>query len=263
MTATDVFDDLAHEGAEVDRLVAGLDDAGWHTPTPAPGWTVHHQIAHLTAVFTMAGMAAAEPDRFRALVSRLTGEFAADVAAAMAPLLELSPAAALDRWRTERAAAGKALAAAAPGQLLPWLVRPIPPAVLAGAGLMELFGHGQDIADALGVEPVRTDRMRHLVEFGVRTWDFGYQARGLPTPDTEFRFEITAPSGTQVWTFGPDDAGQRVSGPAVDFCLLVTRRRHRADLAVTAEGAEAEHWLDLAQAYRGPAGEGRQPGQFA
>ena len=129
--------------------------------------------------------------------------------------------------------------------------------------MMELFGHGQDIADALGLRPERTDRLRHLVDFAVRTWDFGYQARQLDTPDVEFRFEITAPSGGQVWEFGPADATERISGPAADLCLLVTRRRHRADLALTAVGAEADRWLDLAQAYRGPAGPGRTPGQFS
>jgi uncharacterized protein (TIGR03084 family) len=80
-------------------------------------------------------------------------------------------------------------------------------------------------------------------------------------PDTQFRFEIVGPSGA-LWTFGPEDAAQRITGPAVDFCLLVTRRRHRADVAVRAVGADAELWLDVAQAYRGPAGPGRQPGQF-
>jgi uncharacterized protein (TIGR03084 family) len=108
----------------------------------------------------------------------------------------------------------------------------------------------------------RTDRIGHLVAFAVRTWDFGYQARGLTTPDVAFRFEITAPSG-RLWAFGPEDAEQKISGPAADFCLLVTRRRHRDDLALVATGAEADHWLDIAQAYRGPAGSGRTPGQFA
>jgi uncharacterized protein (TIGR03084 family) len=107
-----------------------------------------------------------------------------------------------------------------------------------------------------------TDRLGHLVAFAVRTWDFGYQARGLATPEVELRFEMTAPSGT-VWQFGPADAPQRITGPAADFCLLVTRRRHRDDLALRASGADADAWLDIAQAYRGPAGAGRAPGQFA
>jgi hypothetical protein len=54
-----------------------------------------------------------------------------------------------------------------------------------------------------------------------------------------------------------------VSGPALDFCLLVTQRRHRDDLALVAEGPDADHWLDIAQAFAGPSGEGRKPGQFA
>jgi len=31
----------------------------------------------------------------------------------------------------------------------------------------------------------------------------------------------------------------RVTGPALDFCLLVTQRRYRGDTAVTATGATA------------------------
>jgi uncharacterized protein (TIGR03084 family) len=128
--------------------------------------------------------------------------------------------------------------------------------------MMELFGHGQDIADALGVQRQWTDRLGYLVGFAVRVWDFGYLARELPVPDVQFRFEITAPSGA-LWTFGPVDAEQVIRGPAADFCQLVTRRRHRDDLALVAVGAEADEWLTIAQAYRGPAGEGRRPGQFA
>ena len=84
----------------------------------------------------------------------------------------------------------------------------------------------------------------------------------MTPPASEFRFEITAPSGV-LWAFGPADATDRVSGPAEDFCLLVTRRRHHRDLAVAATGEYATRWLDIAQAYRGPAGTGRRPGQFA
>ncbi len=128
--------------------------------------------------------------------------------------------------------------------------------------MMELYAHGQDIADALGVTPERTDRIGNIVGFAVLTWEFGYQSRGLTPPDTEFRFELTSPSGAK-WNFGPAEAEQRITGDAADFCLLVTRRRHRDDLSVTAEGPDADRWLDIAQAYRGPAGPGRRPGQFA
>ena len=257
----DVISALIADGDEIDRIVAGLDESQWTLPTPAPGWTIAHQLAHLTATFRLAGLAAADAQAFMAVVSRLGDDFDANVRGAMAPFLAQPPGELLASWRQARATAEQALAAVPPGRDVPWLVRPLPAPVLACAGMMELFGHGQDIADALGIERTRTDRLGYLVGFAVRVWDFGYLARGLTAPDTEFRFELTAPSGT-VWEFGPADAAQRITGPAVDFCLLVTRRRHRCDLTLVATGAQADRWLDIAQAYRGPAGPGRAPGQF-
>jgi len=261
MTISDAFTDLVADGDEVDAMVANLDAAQWKLPTPAVGWTVAHQIAHLAATFRLAATAASNPAEFKAILERMSDNFSANVEAAMSQYLVDPPEVLLSRWRAERAAAEKALVAVPDGELVPWLVRPIPAATLAAAGMMELFGHGQDIADALGIRRQYTDRVGHLVWFGHRVWDFGYIARGLPVPEVQFRFEITAPSG-KVWEFGPADSPERITGPAVDFCLLITRRRHRADLALKAQGAEAERWLDLAQAYRGPAGPGRQPGQF-
>jgi uncharacterized protein (TIGR03084 family) len=259
---SNVIADLVAEGDKLDKLVADLDEARWATATPAPGWTVAHQIAHLAATFRLAGLAAARPEVFSSIVSGLSADFNANVTAAMAEYVVEPPARLLARWRQERATTEAALAALPGDQIVPWLVRPIPAAVLAAAGFTELFAHGQDVADAIGVRREYTDSLVHLVGFVVRTWDFGYQARGLAVPDVQFGYEITAPSGA-VWRFGPPDAAQRIVGPALDLCLLATRRRHRDDLAVRAFGAEADRWLDLAQAYRGPAGAGRAPGQFA
>jgi len=257
-----VVADLTAEGDDIDRMVAPLEAAQWSLPTPAPGWTIAHQIAHLAATFRLAALAASDATTFATVTSRFSPDFNVNVDRAMAEYLAEPPDVLLSRWRAERAAAEKAIGALPPDTVLPWLVRPIPAAVLAAAGMMELFGHGQDVADTLGIRREYTDRIGHLVAFAVRTWDFGYQARGLTPPDVTFRLELTAPSG-RVWTFGPADGAQRITGPAADFCLLVTRRRHRADLALQASGADADHWLDIAQAYRGPAGAGRQPGQFA
>ena len=62
--------------------------------------------------------------------------------------------------------------------------------------------------------------------------------------------------------FGRDDATNMVQGPAVDFCLVVTQRRHVADTALVARGDVAAEWLTIAQAFAGPPGQGRAPGQF-
>ncbi len=256
---------LEAAASEFDALVADLDPADWARATPAEGWTIADQVAHVSFVFTIAGTAAGQPGAFRALIERIgsaPGAFDAAVTAALEGYRSLAPTALLARWRAERDAGIAALAAAPEDELVPWLVNPLPPAVLARAGMLELFAHGQDVADALGVCRTHTDRVRHIVGFAVRTRDFGYLSRGLTPPAEEFRFEVTGPSGA-VWEFGPSDAEQRITGDAVDLCLLVSRRRHAADLQLKAVGEIAESWLDLAQAYRGPAGPGRRAAQFA
>ena len=258
----EVLADLTAAGDDLDHLVAGLAASQWALPTPAPGWTIAHQIAHLAGTDGMVTLAATGPAEFERSLRRDVGDFDTVIETSLAEQLSGSPGELLTRWRTQRAAAHDALAAAPPGQQLPWLVMPMSAASLATTRLMELFAHGQDIADTLGVTREATDRIRHVARFGVRTRDFSFVTRGLTPPAEEFRVSLTAPTGG-LWQFGPDDAAQRVGGPAVHFCLLVTRRRHRDDLALTATGPDANRWLDVAQAYGGPPGAGRAPGQFA
>ena len=81
---------------------------------------------------------------------------------------------------------------------------------------------------------------------------------GRPAPAEELRVELVAPSG-ETWTWGPEDAAQRVTGSAYDFCRLVTQRVHRDDTDLVATGDDAAHWLTIAQAFAGPPGEGREP----
>jgi uncharacterized protein (TIGR03083 family) len=44
-----LVDDLVAEELALDELVAPLDGAAWSMPTPAEGWTVRDQVAHLAA----------------------------------------------------------------------------------------------------------------------------------------------------------------------------------------------------------------------
>ena len=132
---------------------------------------------------------------------------------------------------------------------------------MATARLMETWAHGQDVADALGVERVPTARLRNIAHIGVRTRDFAFVANELEPPADPFLVELVGPDGG-VWTWGPADAAQVVRGPAVDFALLVTQRRHLDDLALDAVGDDAARWLGIAQAFAGPPGSGRSAGQF-
>ncbi|GAA4808417.1 TIGR03084 family metal-binding protein [Streptomyces ziwulingensis] len=256
---TPVIDDLREEGEELDALVADLSEEQWALPTPAPRWTVAHQIAHLAWTDRSALLAVTDEDGFRVLVE---GALAApdtfvDEGAEEGALLP--PAELLTAWRRTRTALDQALREAPPGARFPWYGPPMAAASMATARLMETWAHGLDVAEALGVRRPPTDRLRHIARIGTRTRDFAFAARGLTPPAEQFRVELTAPDGIGVWEYGPKDAAQRVTGSAVDFCLLVTQRVHRADVALCAVGPDAGRWLEIAQAFAGPPGAGRAP----
>jgi uncharacterized protein (TIGR03084 family) len=134
------------------------------------------------------------------------------------------------------------------------------------ARLMETWAHTQDIADALRVTRQPTGRLRHVAHIGVGARGYSYAVRGLPLPSVPVRVELvpraSEPSGA-IWTWGPADAKDRITGPALDFCLLVTQRRHRDDVTLAIEGPAATEWMTIAQAFAGAAGPGRDAGLFA
>ncbi|MCT9082843.1 TIGR03084 family metal-binding protein [Streptomyces fulvoviolaceus] len=255
---TPVFDDLRAESDELDLLVAELAPEQWKLPTPAPRWTLAHQIAHLAWTDHSSLLAVTDQDAFaREVENALTapGDFVdngAEEGAAKAPAQLLAD------WRAGREALADALRTAPDGARFPWYGPPMSAASMATARLMETWAHGLDVADALGLVREPTDRLRHIVRLGVRTRDFAFGVHGLTSPFEEFRVELAAPSG-ELWVYGPEDADDRVTGPALDLCLLVTQRAHRADLALTAVGEYADRWLDIAQAFAGPPGDGRPP----
>ncbi|MDX3854639.1 TIGR03084 family metal-binding protein [Streptomyces sp. AK02-01A] len=251
-----VLDDLRGESEELDRLVGPLPPARWTLATPAPGWSVAHQIAHLAWTDAAALLAVIDAEAFAPLAGRALAAADSFVDEGAAAGAVLAPTELLDRWRDGRERLQRALREAPPGARFPWFGPPMSAASMATARLMETWAHGQDITDALGARREPTARLRHVAWIGVRARDYAYLVRGEQAPAERFRVELAGPAG-ELWVYGPEDAAQRVTGPALDFCLLVTQRAHRADLAVRAEGADADHWLDIAQAFAGPAGAGR------
>jgi len=249
--------DLDAESAEVDALVAGLSDVDWARPTPAAGWTIAHQIAHLSWTDHAALLAATDEDAFAihlmngiaeplSMVDRGAEEY-------LAPPPEL-----LSRWRSGRQMLHDVIADVPPGARLPWYGTAMSANSMVTARLMETWAHGLDIAEALGVTRAPTARLRHIAYLGFRTLGNGFSAHGRDVPAEPVRVELSTPDG-RLWTFGPDDARNRLVGPALDFCLLVTQRRHPADLALTATGPVAAEWLTVAQVFAGPPGAGREP----
>jgi uncharacterized protein (TIGR03084 family) len=258
----EVLADLGAENAELDLLVGGLSADAWATPTPAEGWTIAHQIAHLAWTDEAARMAAAEPEEFQVALRQALKNPTGYVDEGAAETVSLPPGELLTYWRETRGEVADALRAVPSGQKVAWFGPPMSPTSMATARLMETWAHGQDVADALGVRRQPSARLRHVAHLAVRTRDFAYLLNDRKPPEAPFRVELRGPDG-ELWTWGPEDAEQRVTGSALDFCLLATQRRHRDDLDVQASGEQADEWLGIIQAFAGLPGKGRERGQFA
>ena len=254
----DVLNDLAAEGDRLDALVAPLSDEQWRTPTPAEGWDIATTIAHLAWTDEVAVHAATDKEAWDAEVMGAIMNPTGYVDEKAAEGAAVAPAELLARWRASRPALAKTLREFPEGEKVMWFGPPMSPTSMASARFMETWAHGLDVADALGTALEPTDRIKHVAHIGVRTRNYSFRNNELDAPAEEFRVELTSPSG-ETWTWGPEDAAQRVTGPADDFCRLVTQRVHRDDTALVAEGVDAEKWLTIAQAFAGPAGGGRAP----
>jgi uncharacterized protein (TIGR03084 family) len=255
-TARPIVNDLRAESDYLDGLVAELPAERWAGATPAPGWTVAHQIAHLLWTDRVALLSVEDEDAFTEVLGAAAADPLGFVDRGAEEIAEAAPTELLADWRTTRHKLHDALLTVPDGRKLVWFGPPMSAASMATARLMETWAHGLDVADALGVKRPATARLRSIAHIGVRTRDFAFAINGLAAPADPFRVELTAPDGT-TWGWGPEDAAQRVTGSALDFCLLVTQRRSPSTLDVTAEGDDAQRWLTIAQAFAGPPGPGR------
>lgn len=250
--------DQAAEVASLAELVDPLGATELLRATPAEGWDVADTLAHLAGFDDNATSAVEDPEAFRAELMRLLETGGDPIADATERGRELGPEGARQWWREASARFAAAAATLDPGTRVPWYGPDMSAMSFVTARLMETWAHGQDIRDALGVLPSATDRLRHVADIGVRARRYSYTVRGLEPPAEGPRVELVAPSG-ELWTWGEEGAPGRITGPALDFCLLVTQRRHRDDVSLDATGDHAEEWLGIAQAFAGPPGSGRAP----
>jgi uncharacterized protein (TIGR03084 family) len=253
---TALLRDFAEERAVLFELIDGLSVETWDLPSPAQGWTLRDCVSHLAdfddrAALICQGLEPPANPREGVLTR------------AQLDARALSPAAMVS-WYAE---SGRKLIESMQGmqgmqgkERLPWAGQAMSARSFLTARLMEHWSHGLDVFDAAGATPVDTDRLRHIAHLGYISRDYAYRAHGLAAPSTPLRVVLEAPSGDE-WTWGPEDAPDRISGSAGDFCRVVTQRIHPSDTALRAEGDAAREFLSIAQAFAGPPGEGRAPRQ--
>lgn len=253
--------DLRAETADLIEILSGIDVADWGRPTPAEGWLIRDQVSHLAYFDETATLAAIDEDRFRREADELVAlgpNFPDRIAHRYR---EMRPQDLLAWFEQSRTDFLRALDGRDPRGRVPWYGPDMSLMSSATARLMETWAHGQDVLDALGVTREGTKRLRHIAHLGVSTFGFAFGLRDRPVPMVDLRVALTAPDGS-IWSWGPEDAENSVTGPALDFCLVVTQRRHFADTDLCVVGPTATDWVSIAQAFAGTPGPGREPGQF-
>jgi len=242
--------DVLAEHDDLRSLLVDLPPGDWERPTPAAGWSIRDQISHLAYFDGAARLSMADPDAFRASRAEAVADIEKFVDATLAYGRGISGAELLDRFTGERRALVEAARAAPEGVRIPWYGPDMAVASSVTARIMETWAHGQDVADALGRVRPPTARLRHVCDIGIRARPFSYRNRSLEPPATPLRVELVAPDGS-LWEWGPSDAADRVTGPALDFALVVTQRRLVGDSDLVVDGADARTWIAFAQAFAG------------
>jgi uncharacterized protein (TIGR03084 family) len=243
----DLVDDLAAEQGALWDVLAAIDDDAWTAPTPAEGWDVRDSVSHLADVDEIARDTVLDGPRSfpRELETKGPEGFnqqGLDRGRAM------SGSNVLAWWREAAAGLHDALLGPPPDTRVPWGIG-MSVTSLTTARLMETWAHGLDVLAALGVDAVDTDRLRHVAWIGVRALPYAFSVADQPMPEGDLRVELELPSGGR-WVAGPEDAPNRITGPAGQFCRVFVQRITRAEAtALTAEGPLADAALDVARAY--------------
>jgi uncharacterized protein (TIGR03084 family) len=262
---TDLLDDHEAEHQDLLRIVKPLasDAKEWDLMTPAEGWAVRDQISHLAYFDAAAHLAITEPQKFALMAEAFMAQTGDPMEGHLIRGRSMTGDELVDWWETAHGGMAEAFAVADPRMRVPWFGPPMGAMSFVSARLMETWAHGQDVVDALGAQRTPTNRLRHIAHIGVRARPFSYMNSGREVPPGKIDVVLVAPSGEEwIWEIGEAIEGEPVSsvtGPAEDFCLLVTQRRNIVDTSLIVSGRQAQDWLSIAQAFAGPPGGGRPP----
>lgn len=248
-----IGDDLKDEAAELHAFLETLDEADWATPTRFMQWTPWDVVAHLH-FFDLASLAAltdieAFGARRKALIEGLQQGLSASEQTRRA-LDGLDAATLLARWRQTCDEMADRLAESDPKRRLPWFGPDMGVQMFTTARLMETWAHGQAIYDLKRVERIPTDRLRHIVAIGIKTYGWTFVNRKLEIPGPPPHVRLEAPSG-EVWEYNEPSESECIEGLAVDFCSTVTQVRNVADTKLRIRGEIARQWMSIAQCFAG------------
>ena len=229
-----ILSDLIAEQSIADAFVDGLAEEQWNQTIHSDLrvydiegiWKIRDVVSHI-AIFDEAAakLAMGEAEQIRDVTGGRMDEHLKYL-----PYLELSKQELLEKWRENRTYLNNALYHCDPKQRIPWAPGlPMSARSLATARLMELWAHWVDIYDHFGVD-----------------------INGVALPETPMYLELKMPDGS-IWTKGDPAAENRITGDALDWALVATKRRNWMDTGLEVTGDEARRYADFAQTFAGDA----------
>lgn len=247
----EILADLAAQHEELWGLLAALDESQWQLPSPCEGWDVADVVLHLHQT-DLLGLASLRGDLARDIEDflRAGGDNSVDDAAAASVVHARGPSGAETgvQWRESAAELRAAFDTVASSARLQWVVGQLSARTLAATRLSECWIHTGDIAAALGVELVPTNRIRHIARLAWRTLPYAFERAGRELVGP-VAFDLVGPTGDR-WAFGVDnDPVTVVRGSGVELCEVAGRRCAPGATALIATGPDAAAVLELVRTY--------------
>jgi uncharacterized protein (TIGR03084 family) len=239
--------ELAAEQASLEQVLRGLPDDVWLKPTPAAGWDVRDQVAHLADTEEIAADTASGGPR--QLNSEALG-FSSPEAFTESGCdkgRQMTPAQVLEWWTTGAAKTRATLLTLDPKDRVPWGLG-MSARSFATARLMETWAHGLDIRAAVGEPPNESTRLQSVAWLIVRAIPYAFRVARREQPPGTLRVDLDFEG--ERWIVGDPDGDNTISGPAGEFCRVGVQRLKLADAPnLKADGPLADAALQVARAF--------------
>jgi uncharacterized protein (TIGR03084 family) len=243
---------LTDQQAETAIVLDGVTIAEADRATRCIGWSVADVLLHLAQSDEMA--IASLTDGFGAAAVDNTSGWGGgtSVDESVAVMVERERGApfedVLNRWRLAADGLVATLGGMDLSTRVPWVAGNLSARTLATTRLSETWIHTQDIADAIGVDLVPSDRLKLIARLAWRTLPYAFHSSGL-TMTGPVAFRLIGPSGER-WEFVPDEPeATTISGSAVDLCAVAARRIDPAATTLAGEGPDVADVLALVRTY--------------
>lgn len=246
-----VIKDLRAEGEELYTFLLTISENDWTRATTFKNWTINDVVQHLYFGDHLGVTSHKNGDEFLAFMASVQKSGLGLVDYTRQWLNDQSGPSMLERWRSHFVEMCNRFAASDPDMRLTWAGPDMGLKMFATARLMETWAHGWEIYDLLKAPRQQTDRIRHIVTIGVKTYGWTFANRKQEVPGPAPYLKLTAPSG-EIWEFNTPQDDNQIMGEAVEFCQVVTQVRNIADTQLELKGEPAKQWMAIAQCFAGP-----------